>query len=350
MTNHKGEDRIRRLSHWRAFRVGVVYLALGVFWILFSDSIADAIAPSREVLLRIQAWKGMGYVGMTALLLYFFVRWELGRVIKAEHEAQVAQHDLAQLNRELEHRVEVRTRELKQANEELMRFSHTVSHDLRTPLRTMSGFALALGEDYGDKLDDEGRDYLRRIQEAGIRSDQMIDGLMALAKISQAELTHEDVDFSGMASSVLSQLKKRYPDRTVVAKVQPGIILRGDPKLLQIAAENLVGNAWKYTAGKDRGIIDVAESNGVVTVSDNGVGFDPADAERIFEDFERLPGAHAFSGMGIGLATVKRIVDRHGGEIWASGEPDRGASFSFRLGPPPDGPEQELVLTSANPG
>ena len=221
------------------------------------------------------------------------------------------------------------------ANRELEAFSYSVAHDLRAPLRGVDGFSLALLQDYGDKLDDEGCDYLRQVRESAQRMGRLIDDLLALSRVTRSELTREPVDLSGLAQTVAGQLQRANPDRQVDIVIATGMVVDGDARLLRVALENLLGNAWEFTGKQAEPRIEVGVSaNGDATyfVRDNGAGFDMAYASKLFAAFQRLHSADEFEGTGIGLATVQRIINRHGGHIWATGEVDRGATFYFTLG------------------
>ena len=225
--------------------------------------------------------------------------------------------------------------ELTAANQELEAFSYSVSHDLRGPLRSIDGFSLALLEDCGDKLDAQGKDYLHRVRASTQRMGLLIDDILKLSQVTRAEMCHELVDLSGIARSVLCELAKAQPNRHVEIKVKERLSASGDSRLLRIALENLLGNAWKFTSKLQVAHIqfDEAPSNGtpIFCVRDDGAGFDPAYAKRMFGAFQRLHDKDEFPGSGIGLATVQRIVHRHGGRIWAEGTVGGGATFYFTL-------------------
>lgn len=256
----------------------------------------------------------------------------LGRVVERDR----AQARVERLNRELEARVEERTAELKTAVEELDAFSYSVSHDLRAPLRALDGFSQAILEDYGDELADTGRDYLGRIRAAAQRMGETLEDLLRLSRISRRELTAEPVDLSGLAREVARELREQEPERNVTFEAPEELPARGDPKLLRILLENLMGNAWKFTGREDSprvclGRRDV-DGQSAYYVSDNGSGFDMDYADKLFRPFQRLHRSDEFPGTGIGLATVRRIAHRHGGRTWAEGEPGEGATFYFTLG------------------
>lgn len=233
----------------------------------------------------------------------------------------------------LEQRVAERTDELEAINKELEAFSYSVSHDLRAPLRAMDGFSLAVLEDYGYKLDEEGKDYLQRIRGASQHMGQLIDDILQLSRVSRAEMHTESVDLSEIIQSIADALKQSQPERRVMFSIQKDIKVQGDKRLLTIAMENLLGNAWKFTANNPKAQIEFgsAEQEGDTAffVRDNGVGFDMKRAKKLFTPFQRLHSEKDFPGTGIGLSTVQRIIRRHGGEIWAEAETGKSATFYF---------------------
>jgi signal transduction histidine kinase len=222
------------------------------------------------------------------------------------------------------------------AGRELEAFSYSVSHDLRAPLRSIDGFSQALLEDYGEKLDARGQGYLKRVRVSTQHMARLIDDLLRLARVARVGLEPETVDLAGVARDVLAQLQREHPGRTVEAVVPDSIVVHGDARLLTVALENLVSNAWKFTARTSNARIEVGvrAENGerVIFVKDNGAGFDMKYVDRLFGPFQRLHTADEFEGTGVGLATVQRIIRRHGGRIWAQGEVGKGATFSFTLG------------------
>ena len=225
--------------------------------------------------------------------------------------------------------------ELAQANRELEAFSYSVSHDLRAPLRTISAFSHAIIEDLGAQIDDKAHDHIRRVLAACSRMSDLIDALLELARISRAPIGRHPVDLSHLARAVLDDLGRREPDRGVGLEVTPGMVVDADGRLMRILFDNLLGNAWKFTAGRDPAQIAVGREphagEAVYFVRDNGAGFDMSQVNRLFTPFQRLHTDMAFTGTGIGLATVRRIVERHGGKIWAQGSIDRGAKISFTV-------------------
>lgn len=234
---------------------------------------------------------------------------------------------------DLERRVEERTAELKAAYEELEAFSYSVSHDLRAPLRGIEGFSQALREDYGHKLDAQARSYIDRVTAAASRMSELIDNLLKLSRYATAELHSAEVDLSRVAVEIVAELQASDPGRTVEVTVSEELSSRGDESLVRVVLENLLGNAWKFTRGRNPARVEVGRNGEAFYVRDNGAGFDMEYAETIFAPFHRLHGQEKFEGTGIGLATVRRVINRHGGRIWAEGEPGRGATFYFTLTP-----------------
>jgi PAS domain S-box-containing protein len=236
------------------------------------------------------------------------------------------------LNRTLEARVALRTRELSHANQELEAFAYSVSHDLRAPLRSIDGFSRLLNERYRDVIDPSGLDYLQRIRNASARMSELIDALLKMSRVSRAELKFMHVDLSAMAGEIAADLRNADPERKVAFDIEPGLDVSGDPALLRNLMENLLGNAWKFTAGTADARIEVGRNaQGEVFVRDNGAGFDPAYAAKLFRPFQRLHSQEQYAGHGIGLASVRRIVERHGGSVRAEGRAGLGATFLFRL-------------------
>jgi PAS domain S-box-containing protein len=235
----------------------------------------------------------------------------------------------------LDRRVKERTAELTAANTELEAFSYSVSHDLRSPLRALDGFSRILLEDYGDKLDAEGKDYLTRIRAASQRMGQLIEDLLNLAYVTRTEMKRESVDLSALLHSIAEDLNSRQEGRRVHFEVEPGMIVDGDPRLLKAAMDNLMQNAWKFTQRKEKPCVHAGytQDNGRRTyfIKDNGAGFEQEYAGKLFQPFQRLHSTTEYPGTGIGLATVQRIIQRHGGRIWAEGKVDEGATVYFTL-------------------
>jgi len=266
----------------------------------------------------------------------------LGRIEDQDRALRGSQDQLQRHATDLEQRVAERTQEIEQrsaellaANTELDAFAYSVSHDLRAPLRSIDGFSQILLEDYASQLDDAGRDSLQRVRAASQRMATLIDDLLKLARVTRAEIRTEVVDLSTMAREIVGELRTSNPERQVDVAISQGLTARGDARLLRVALENLLRNCWKYTAKQPRAQIafEAAEGNGerVFVVRDNGAGFDMQYADKLFGVFQRLHSAAEFEGTGVGLATVRRIITRHGGRIWAEGAVDQGATFSFTL-------------------
>jgi len=244
--------------------------------------------------------------------------------------ARVRTHvDLARLRRDW-------ALQLQQANQELEAFSYSVSHDLRAPLRAIDGFSKAVLTSQGDRLDEQGRGYLNRVRAATTRLSTLIDDLLALSRISRHAVHREPVDLGEIAAAVVADLRHRDPARTVEVSIEPGLQAEADGRLMAVVLDNLIGNSWKFTRYREHAQIFfgrvAVEGGSAFVVRDNGAGFDQAYAKNLFGAFQRLHAESEFEGTGIGLATVFRIVSRHGGRVWARGEVDRGASFFFTLG------------------
>jgi light-regulated signal transduction histidine kinase (bacteriophytochrome) len=236
---------------------------------------------------------------------------------------------------ELQDALKQRTADMEAANKELAAFSYSVSHDLRAPLRTIDGFSEALVEDYRDKLDDRGLDYLNRVRGAAERMDLLIKTLVELAQISRGELRRERVELSHIAESIATELKAADPGRNVRFSIQPGLTVEGDPRLLKVALEHLLGNSWKFTSKHPAATIELGseqrDGHRLFFVRDDGAGFDPAFADKMFAPFQRFHSASEFEGTGIGLAMVQRIIHRHGGKVWAVAAVEAGTTIYISM-------------------
>jgi two-component system, sensor histidine kinase and response regulator len=244
-------------------------------------------------------------------------------------ESEQAALELAETRAEL-------VRDLEHKNRELESFSYAVSHDLRAPLRRIDSFSRAILESQSDKLDENGRRYLDRVREASQQMSQLIDDVLYLSRVTRADLREQDVDLSSLAQLILTRLQESEPARKVEVKIRPGVVITGDGQLLRIALENLIENAWKFTSKQAESRIEfgMTQASGEPTyfIRDNGAGFNMTYVDRLFGPFQRLHAHGDFPGSGIGLATVQRIIHRHGGRVWAEGLVGQGATFQFTLG------------------
>ncbi|MHB9133754.1 MAG: sensor histidine kinase [Armatimonadota bacterium] len=257
-------------------------------------------------------------------------------------DRQRTEAEIRRLNEERQQHVE----QLEAANKEMEAFTYSVSHDLRTPLRSIDGFSQALLDDYRDQLDAQGQNYLQRVRGAAQRMGQLIDDLLRLSRLGRMEKHIEQVNLSDMAATIMAELRQRSPERTIVADITPNVVAAGDSELLHIVLKNLLSNAWKFTGKCDIARIEFGvtaqDSETVYFVRDNGAGFEMAYADKLFMPFQRLHGMEEFPGTGIGLAIVQRIIHRHGGRVWAEGAVDQGATVYFTLPPQTeDGKGQE---------
>ncbi len=256
-------------------------------------------------------------------------------VLERTAELEKLYMELNEMNKDLESRVSKRTWELEESNKELESFSYSVSHDLRAPLRSIDGFSNKILKDYGHLLDEQGKDYFSRVINASQKMGQLIDDLLKLARLSRIEMNLTSTDLSSIAESIVTDLKSSMPDRKVTIIIQPGLVDKADRSLMQIALQNLLDNAWKYTTNTRDAKIEFSsfrrDNKTIYFIRDNGVGFDMRYVNKLFGAFQRLHSASEFEGTGIGLATVKRIIRRHHGTIWAESEVNQGAAFFFTL-------------------
>jgi light-regulated signal transduction histidine kinase (bacteriophytochrome) len=331
------------------------------YWAGIRQTRGSAGAPSKtyDLMLvlfrrRLDLHLSLGELGLAVIFtLSFLLLVAIGLALLAERrrrqveaanrklreeisERKRAQDEVNQLNAELEQRVAARTRELQIANKELEAFCFSVSHDLRAPLRAIDGFSEVILKEYKDKLDDQGQRYLQRVRGATQRMAQLIDDLLSLSRVTQTEMRREDVDLTAAAQEVVAELRRLDPERNVEVAIAEGLAAQGDPRLLRQVLENLLSNAWKYTSKQPVARIEMgtcAGRNGrpAFFVQDNGAGFDMRYSNRLFVVFQRLHSAADFPGTGVGLATVQRIVQRHGGDVWAEGSVGQGATFYFTV-------------------
>ena len=247
-------------------------------------------------------------------------------------QRKLIEENIQKLNQDLKSRAA----QLESANKDLEAFAYSVSHDLRAPLRTIDGFSLALLEDYGGQIPDEGQNYLMRIRTAAQRMAQLIDDLLNLSRVSRATIETETINLSSLAHDIVRDLQQAHRERIVEITITPDLVARGDQRLMRIVLENLINNAWKFTSKQEYARIELGIQDGdrqrTYFVRDNGAGFDMNYANKLFGTFQRLHGNAEFPGIGIGLAIVQRIIHRHSGRIWAEGAVDKGATFYFTLG------------------
>jgi two-component system sensor histidine kinase/response regulator len=271
----------------------------------------------------------------SAFLVKPFKPPDLRCVIEIALHKHAADVRLRENERWLELTLQQRTAALEAANRELEAFNYSVAHDLRAPLRGIDSFSQLLIERYSQQLDQEGLGYLNRVRSAAGRMSQLIDALLSLAQVGRGELQPIDLDFSYLAQSVASELAAANPERNVAVTIAPGMRAHGDPRLLRIVVVNLLENAWKFTGRRQQATVEVGLRRNTQAptyfVRDNGAGFDPAYASRLFGAFQRVHSDREFPGTGIGLAIVQRVIARHGGAVWAESRPDQGATFYFTL-------------------
>lgn len=296
---------------WNGILLGIIAVLMAIGFFLSPDPGIPAIISAVD---RVE--------GMIAFIAFSFV---INSLIVSRKMLLVANEQIAK-----------KAEELASANKELEAFSYSASHDLRSPLRTIKGFTEILKEDYSETLDETVQDYIDRIATSAARMEVLIEDLLNLSKIARYEVASENIDISNIASSILTELAHANPQRKVLWHVQDDLRDQGDSRLITIALSNLLGNAWKYTSKKDKAEIDVGakkqENHIIYYVRDNGVGFDMKQANSVFVPFRRLHAESEFTGTGIGLAIVERVIKRHNGSIWCESEIGKGATFYFTIG------------------
>ncbi len=300
---------------------------VGVLGLAYPAGVRRTFGPEAVDLLS--QFARLAVIAMNNARLFSTAQQELAERKRAEAEVR-------RLHAELEQRVVQRTAQLEATNKELEAFSYSVSHDLRAPLRSIDGFSQALLEDYADRLDEEGRLFLQRIREASQRMGQLIDDLLKLSRLMRSALDYQPVDLSALVESIATDLQRGEPARPAEFVIAAGQTVLADPRLLRVALENLLGNAWKFTAKQPAARIEFGVGQGpdgapAYFVRDNGAGFNMAYVGKLFGAFQRLHTPQEFPGTGIGLATVQRIIHQHGGRVWAEGETGQGATFYFTL-------------------
>ncbi|HEY9527590.1 MAG TPA: ATP-binding protein [Anaerolineales bacterium] len=282
----------------------------------------------------------------TVLVFGILIVWNASLLRNIDLVRQQTQKEL-HASRKAEWDLQKAKLELEAANKELEAFSYSVSHDLRSPLRSIDGYSLALLEDFGELLPGEGRRFLENVRGSAQRMGELIDDLLKLSQVSRAEIHAVPVDLTRLAERILTEFQRNHPERTIRFRITPNLNAHGDARLLQVVLENLLNNAWKYTSRQEQAEIEFGarqeDGRTIFFVHDNGAGFDMAYAGKLFGAFQRLHGMTEFPGTGIGLATVQRIIHRHGGRIWAEGVVDGGATFFFTL-PDPEGAEAAIEI------
>ena len=327
----------RRLVQYSIIALGVLLLSLLAALLIssrFRRSVAEPIVRLSETARTISR---DGNYSIRAVLTGD--RSEVGTLVEAFNDMleqiQAGDQALQAAHDELEQRVNERTRQLVAANRELETFSYTVSHDLRAPLEVMNGFSHMLLTEYGPQLDATAREYLEQVRQATRRMAELIEDLLNLSRVTTVAMHCEKVDITALAARIAAEIKRSDPQRQVEFVIGHCRPLEADSRLLRIALENLLRNSWKYTSGHARARIEFGcvESDGRQSyfVRDDGAGFDPASAAQLFKPFQRLHSSAEFPGTGVGLATVQRIIQRHGGEVWAEGAVERGATFYFTI-------------------
>ncbi len=356
-----------RTLHWRVDKIHNISGDLGILAVQFSD---EARQKVFEAALR----RGISIaaIGMTVIAIVgtgigFLLTSRLARLTAAAEQVSQGNYNirtdltgrdeiaqlgatfdsmtktiatereaLASANQELETRVKERTQALEKTNQEHKSFAYAISHDLRAPLRGLSGFSQALTEDYGQQLDETAKDYLNRINVGASRMNDLIEGLLKLSRINQADIHNDFFNLSSLCNDLATDLRAQETERDVDINITPDMIVQGDKHLLRDVMSNLIGNAWKFTARETHakirvGMKEIDDNTTVYFVQDNGAGFNPDNVDKLFIPFQRLHNDNEFPGTGIGLSTVQRIIHRHDGAVWATGCIDQGTTFYFTL-------------------
>jgi light-regulated signal transduction histidine kinase (bacteriophytochrome) len=327
-------------------KIVLIYIVIGGLWIVFSDQLLAVLIDDIPTLARLSTLKGWFYTVITAVMLYGLIRRDITalqlsqkELMESIDERKQAEAMLKVLNEQLEQRVKERTIQLEAINDELEAFSFSVSHDLRAPLRQITSFVNLIHS--SDILSPNKREehYLENITSIVGRMDNLITNLLAFSKAGRAEMQYQTVDLLALVNEVRQELEDEVSVKLIEWEVGALPCVKGDPKLLSLVFENLLSNALKYTRPRDKPHIQIGSSQSnnsevVIFVSDNGVGFDMNYASKLFGVFQRLHPVSEFEGNGIGLANVRRIIHRHGGRTWAKGEVDKGATFYFSLPQP----------------
>lgn len=309
----------------------VIYERTGHVWVPAPPEIRAVIYVVLGVMTVVMLWSTASMLRASALRAHA----ESAQRAAAERQLHASQEELRAINAQLEARVAQRTAQLAAANRELEAFSYSVAHDLRAPLRAIDGYTAGLEADFAPLLNEGARRDVERIRAGCRRMGEQIDGLLRLSRLSRAELHRRPIDLGAVAATVVEALRQAHSSRMVEVEIAPDLIGDADPDLARVLLENLIGNAWKYTAKTSPARIEIGRGavDGQVAffVRDNGAGFDMAYADKLFVAFQRLHGAHEFEGNGIGLATVQRIINRHGGRVWAEAAVGKGATFWFTI-------------------
>ncbi|MBL8265061.1 sensor histidine kinase [Steroidobacter sp.] len=319
--------------------IALIYLAAGAIWIFVTDRWLEWLGLEPRTLQVLQTSKGWLSILGSAVLLYILLRRHKKRDDATVSALLESQREVQQMNAELEKRVAERTRQLQAANRELESFAYAVSHDLRAPLRSLSGFSQILQETASQQLDEKSMHYLRRIHDASQRMSGLIEALLGLSRISTADLAIRPVNLTQICMDAVASLKDKFPGHLVHVEIAPNMHVEGDARLLRIAVDCLIGNAWKFTIRSGQPSVTVGVQTGVTGgpiyfIRDNGVGFDMAYANKLFVPFQRLHPDAEFQGSGIGLVTAQRVVARHNGRIWAEAQVNAGATFYFTINAP----------------